>query len=239
MTLAGYFATMRQGRYQRSEERERSGMGLNDIWRNASREIGFYTKETFDSIPASPGVYGWFYPLRITSYDAESFVGEVNRVLNYDAGVKGSPRLSRDFDFKWLRAAIAVELGPNAFQLGNFKKIWDDATNLPGGFEELRRTVMKASIFMPPLYVGKTSNLRLRCMQHIQGSNGGNDFHNRYQQHASAVGAAARNVADLLFVCIKLGGFEDAAEQPTAGGDLEGLVEHLLKSLAKPPYSRL
>ena len=41
-------------------------MSLNDIWRNVTAEIGFYTNDTFESVPSSPGIYAWlaYYHIR-------------------------------------------------------------------------------------------------------------------------------------------------------------------------------
>ena len=66
-------------------------MRLNDVWLNVNKEIGFYTKETFERIPDGPGVYAWFYPLRITTEDPYQFIREVNLILNYDSNVNGKP----------------------------------------------------------------------------------------------------------------------------------------------------
>ena len=40
-------------------------ININDIWRNVSSQIGFFTKETATDIPEVPGIYGWFLPLWI------------------------------------------------------------------------------------------------------------------------------------------------------------------------------
>lgn len=145
-------------------------MGLNDIWRNVSKEIGFYTKETFQNVPAVPGVYAWFYPLRILTKDANAFVNEVNAVLNYDSGSRGVPKLQSIFTFKWEQVAVDLEFGNRQFEMQKFEDLWNVIIDDEKRFELLRQSIMKASIFMPPLYVGKTVNLNTRCGQHVEGT---------------------------------------------------------------------
>ena len=46
-------------------------MALNDVWRNLDREIGVVYRGRFENVPHEPGVYAWFYPLKITTDDIE------------------------------------------------------------------------------------------------------------------------------------------------------------------------
>ncbi len=93
---------------------------------------------------------------------------------------------------------------------------------------------MRASILMPPLYVGKTKNLNVRCNQHINGRSS-SQFHDRFENYAASIHATCNKVSDLLFVCVKTVDDErkvSAAEQP-----LEDLIEEIMKRIGKPPYS--
>ncbi len=162
---------------------------------------------------------------------------EVNTVLNYDAGSRGVPHAQGVFPFRWQRATVDVELAAKTFQMQNYAALWKEVTEDQARFERLRESVMKASLFMPPLYVGKTVNLSARCAQHVDGTGKANDFHNRYNDFAARVAASAREVRDLLFVCVRVPS-EDTDQDDFDGGDVEGLVEHMLKSMAKPPYSK-
>lgn len=159
-------------------------MRLNDIWRKVNKEIGFYTKETFDKVPTVPGVYAWFYPLRITTKDPHAFIREVNTVLNYDASTEGKPIAVLNEDkaikFAWKTIDLNLELNFKKPNLDNFISIWNEALKSEKTFHHLKRVVMKSSIIMPPLYVGKTTNLYVRCAQHINGNDRGKNFHSRY-----------------------------------------------------------
>jgi hypothetical protein len=211
-------------------------MPLNDIWLNVNKEIGFYTKETFDKIPDVPGVYAWFYPLRVLTEDPYKFIQEVNLILNYDSSVNGKPSKKALVEFQW--ETIDIDLGINSKKpnLGDCLKIWQKAVESKVKFDQLRRTIMKASIFMPPLYVGKTVHLRKRCLEHIKGKDGANDFNKRYCNFARMNEINSDKVEDLLFVCI--GTREETIDESLAGlKDLEKLVEAIMMNLSKPIYS--
>jgi len=208
-------------------------MRLNDVWLNVNKEIGFYTKETFETIPDGPGVYAWFYPLRIITKDPYQFIQEVNLILNYDSSVNGKPSKKKLVEFKW--ETIDLDLGINFKEpnLGNFLGIWQKAAESEAKFDQLRRIIMKASILMPPLYVGKTVQLRRRCLEHV---NGNSDFNKRYSSFAGKNKIKFDRVEDLLFVCIKTIE-ETKGESQTDIEDLEDLVEAIMKNLSKPIYS--
>ena len=207
-------------------------MRLNDVWRNVNHEISFFTKETFESVPDIPGVYAWFYPLRVNSKDPIEFIKEVNTVLNFDAKIGGKPVIKESFELSWRSIHLNIALMCNEPNLGKLKSIWDDATKNEESFNWLRRCIMKASIFMPPLYVGKAVGLKTRCHQHIHGNDKENNFHRRFTEFAIKNDIPAKNVSDLLFACIRT--IEDGKPQLT---HLESLVEEVLKHLAKPVYS--
>jgi hypothetical protein len=204
---------------------------LNDIWRNVNHEIGFYIKETFDDVPQVPGVYAWFYPLRITTRDPLEFIDQVNSIINYDCSSNGKPRKTTKFGLNWETITQHFEIDYQRITLDNFMDIWKKYSASDEMFDHLRSIIMKASIFMPPLYVGKTNNLYTRCKQHISGSNA-NDFHKRFEDYSKSLNLPADKVSKLLFVTIK-------AQNDKTGGndDLESLIEAILKILVKPKYS--
>lgn len=207
---------------------------LNDVWRNVNKEIGFYTNETFEAVPSSPGVYAWFYPLRITSENLNDFIEEVQLVLNYDCRKQGKLWRETTIDIGWdeLFQRIEFKVKKDIFN-SELTKIWSDTYQNRAEFDELRKVIMRASIFLPPLYVGKTKNLKTRCFQHINGRNDDNNFHTRFEKYAIKNNTNNRRVSDLLFVSIQT---KDESAQSTR---TEELVELILKHLSKPKYSEI
>jgi len=207
-------------------------MSLDNVWLNVDKEIGFFTKATFYSVPSSPGVYAWFYPLRVISTDPYEFLSQVSSILNYDATINDKPKRSTFLDFTWHTIDLNIELNFQRPNLNKFISIWNEAINDTISFDKLRRIIMKASIFMPPLYVGKTKDLNIRCIQHVNGNDRSNDFNSRYTSYAKKNKLVASKVSDLLFVCIRT--------KEETNGDLnntEELIEAIIKHLAKPVYS--
>jgi len=211
-------------------------MPLNDVWLNVNKEIGFYTKETFEKIPDGPGVYAWFYPLRIITKDPYQFIREVNLILNYDSHINGKPSNKGLLEFKWETIDFNLEINFKEPNLESFLEIWQNATESEASFDQLRRIIMKASIFMPPLYVGKTIRLRKRSLEHITGNDGKNNFNSRYNDFARKNKIQFDKVKDLLFVCIRTKE-ETKGESQADIEDLESLVEAIMKNLSKPIYS--
>lgn len=210
-------------------------MRLNDIWRNVNQEIGFYVRGTFDKVPRLPGIYAWFYPLRVTTKDPFAFINEVNTILNYDAFVEDKPYINTSNELSWERFLINFKREYKEPNLDNFMNIWNTAINSESTYNHLRRIIMKASIFMPPLYVGKTVNLFNRCSQHRNGNDINNNFSKRYSDFTNKHNLKNNKVSDLLFVTISTKEeleFDDYIE------DTESLVEEILKHLSKPAYSK-
>lgn len=188
-------------------------------------EIGFYTEETFEDVPPVSGVYAWFYPLRITTHNLGDFVAEVNKVFLYDSLKDDVPRRKDYFQFAWSQIQVALELKATNFEYGRFAELWQKLIQDEQAFDEFRKSIMKASILMPPLYVGKTINLSIRCGQHrADGS-----FHQRFERFAKKHSLSVRSISDLLFVCI--------STKAVQNEQVEDLAEHILKNLAKPAYS--
>lgn len=213
-------------------------MSLNDVWRNINQEIGIFWKGRWDDVPAGPGVYAWFYPLRISTYDLSAFLDDVSRVLSFDARSKGTAEQAVRARFTWEDVAMQLRLEPTMSDVpADVANHWARIAADPEGFERLRRVVMRGSLFMPPLYVGKTSSLSMRCRQHLTGT-GANDFHRRYHEFAESVSLRAREVNDLLFACIRTGREEQVErDSPDDEVVLEAVVEEILKRACRPRYS--
>lgn len=213
-------------------------MVLNDVWRTIGNEVGFYYEVNFEQVPSAPGVYAWFYPLRILSrsVDAlEKLAGQAQAVLNYDAGCDGPPERDAQLPVSWWRWGIRASRQPKPLELGALIPVWEQIVNSDALFEELQISLLKSSVFMPPLYVGKANNLNARCSQHIDGVTGANDFHRRYEDYARKLELPLRSVRKLIFVCVKTGAIPD----PSDGAEpspVHELVEGVMKSICAPPY---
>ena len=211
---------------------------INDIWRklngqSLNHELGFYTYETFDCIPSMPGFYAWFYPLRVHTKDLEEFIRSVNIILDYDATCLGNPTKTGQINFNWDNLILKASIESRHFNINSFSSIWDEYCKSDEKFKILKETLYRASFILPPLYVGKASDLHSRCSQHLRGTGDKNDFHNRYQEFAEIHKIPSKKVADLLFVCIKSGEKKEESEKS------EELYEAILKIFTKPKYSVL
>ena len=209
---------------------------LRSFWRKlngkfSNHELGFYTYETFKNIPSIPGFYAWFYPLQIHSKDLDEFIRTIKVVLDYDATSKGIPSSKGTVNFNWDILSFEATIISRPQNLESFRHIWDDYSSTDEKLQMLNETLHKASFILPPLYVGKATDLYERCQQHIKGGGDSNDFHLRYESYARENKIPLKTVSDLLFVCIKSG---ETREQSV---ESEKLFEAIIKLLAKPKYS--
>lgn len=208
-------------------------LNLNNIWRKVNSEISFYTSETFDNIPRQAGVYAWFYPLRIVTKDLNQFMDEVSIALNYDSYSNGAPVRELKYEINWESFSHRIEIVPGIPKVESFKHIWDYYSADDDRFNELRKIIMRSSIFLPPLYVGKAQDLNVRCFQHINNNQKNNSFHTRFEEYARIKNLRVKKVSDLLFVALR------TEEDNTISEQAEDLVEAILKYLAKPKYSKI
>ena len=215
-------------------------MSLNDVWRNINQEIGIFWKGRWDEVPAVSGVYAWFYPLRISTYDLTDFLEEVSKVLSFDARSNGPASRSLRARLTWEEIALQLRVGSSSPRIPqDVAAVWSKVVTDEASFERLRRVVMRGSLLMPPLYVGKTTSLNVRCHQHLAGT-AKNDFHKRFEDFAQLVGLRSAEVNDLLFACIRTGS-DSLPEpgEPVEGQEdpIEGVVEEILKRACRPRYS--
>jgi hypothetical protein len=207
-------------------------MNLPDIWRAVGNRIGFFTKETKSEIPEAPGCYAWFIPLWIYSEDLRQLVRHLTRVLLYEP-IDGGKR-EHIMKFNWDAVSVQVEKVPNVAvtdaKEAEWRRIMGDQ-QLRAAFEQ---ALMEASLLMPPLYVGKADNLRVRYTQHVDGVGPqANVFHNRFTTFARSVGLPL-TVSDLLFVCIKT---DPETDRALRDANVNELLEHILMQLCRPPFS--
>jgi len=212
-------------------------MSLDSVWEDIGREIFVFTSGNFDKVPDTSGIYAWFYPLRISSRNLEEFIDEIHRIHCYDAGIQGKAVHDSFIDFTWDRIGMQIEKHPKQVKIGKkITEIWEKCISDDALFHQLRKNVMKASIFLPPLYVGKATNLNNRCFQHRQETKE-NNFHNRYTKYAATVKATAKTIDDLIFACIVTSDLKGGEDSSESYSQLEDLVEEIVKYACRPIYS--
>lgn len=215
-------------------------MALSDVWRDISSYIKVYTANNFEEIPTSPGIYAWYYPIKLPSMDIDDLGEELSSVLNYDSTLKGNKTKTGDIDFNWKKIEVKLtEKNINKFPPGILKK-WNELSKNSKLVDDLEKIMLVGSILMPPLYIGKTNNLNLRCHQHRSSSfSDENNFHNRFEKfakgktHNNKKNLLTNNIEDLIFVCIKTDKLEINGNLDT---NSEELLEEIFKLFARPPY---
>lgn len=202
---------------------------INDVWYNIQQNVHFLTRSSFSQAPAVPAVYAWYYPLRVSTYDLREFMLEVLSVMSYDAKSEGETRLESTLTTTWrsyrLELAAATEIGPTP---AGFVETWKNACE--EDFDRLRMDLMRLSLFMPPLYVGKTNNLSRRIREHLEGRPPARGFHERFEEFAGRQGLSQKTIADLLCVAI-------TSPSEASSDDYVSLVEYIMKTLAAPGFS--
>ena len=107
------------------------------------------------------------------------------------------------------------------------------------GKSAFERALMEASIFLPPLYIGKADNLYNRYYQHINShadiSNTKNTFGRRFRLFVEGNPDLKVKLRDLLFVCISFEEKTDAKFKEDE--ELNNLLEQVLMGIICPPFS--
>lgn len=208
-----------------------STQNIEDVWRTIDDELGIHCqdKDNFEQIPDAPGVYAWFYPLYVTSRDFDEFLEQIRKVHLYDAWSKGVPRLEDEAKVGWLLLKRTIQFENPPIEIGEgLRKTWESLAANDDDFFRLREVFMRASLLMPPLYVGKAGTLNKRCYSHIRGIS---KFAERYERRAEELELTCRNVKDLLLLTLKTSSIDEEA-----GTAAEDLVEKVLNLVARPPY---
>jgi hypothetical protein len=216
-------------------------MSLNDELLGLDKKIKYYSLETFKDVPSDPGVYAWFYPLRIIGTDMLRLVDEINFIFNFnhDSASGGNSKMVgslgwRDYTLETKFTELSTT--SSLFAMWNdYISKYSSKDEFPEDSEEvkeLKRIIFISSVFLPPLYIGKTNDLHRRCFEHILGSADSNSFHNRFKKHVEYnKDASCRGIEDLLFACINTRDFSSLPQEN------EELIEKILMNLVKPIFS--
>ena len=199
-------------------------------WTATGGQLGFYTKHTKDRIPPVDGCYAWFLPLWIYHDDLDQQLEFLSQVFRYDP----SPERQVDAQFTWERVRLRLRRHADLKTKASSVRTWKSLLASPGTRAAVERTLLEASLLMPPLYVGKTTNLQRRYLQHVEGAGKLNDFHRRFGECVRETGMTI-NVSDLLFVCVKTAAQEIFPEPLQEG--VEDLIEEILMQACRPPFS--
>ena len=211
-------------------------MGHLNVFKNLTSvdgRLAFYTKETKDKIPELPGCYAWFLPLWFYTSDLDELMKVVSGVLDYDQ----QPEKEVAAPFTWQFVKLRIRRGTTIQVTDSVRTTWKRllADDLAQG--ALQETLLEASLLMPPLYVGRTRNLRQRYLQHTAGrGDDKNDFHSRFSACAAAL-QLQLSVSDLLFVSIRTKTELSQVLADVATDDVESLLEQILMQFCRPPFS--
>ena len=202
---------------------------INDVWYNFNERIYFLTRNTFDQAPSTAGVYAWYYPLRVSTYDLKEFINEVLLVMAYDSISGGTLKLSSEIQSSWRRYKFDLTSIPTIDNLPKaFIDSWNKVTN--NDFDSVRKDLMRFSLFMPPLYVGKTNSLVRRINEHVNGKANTNSFKQRFEEFAKSNSLSQQSVGDLLCVAVTSTNTEESEEYVN-------LMEYIMKILSAPGFS--
>lgn len=192
--------------------------------------LGFYTQETKEFIPEQPGCYAWFLPLWIYQTDMVSLMATVNDLYGYEQ----DPEKELNADFNWHSINVRVNSRRTVTQISaDLRDTWNRIVSDDEAKSALQQLLLEASLFMPPLYVGRTTNLKGRYLQHLTDK-GKNDFHSRFTE-CVARSNVTLEVGDLLFVCVRT--HDELGRKLEQFHNVELLVEQMLMQFCSPPFS--
>jgi hypothetical protein len=125
-------------------------MALDDVWRDIGSRLHIHWKGRFDYVPFKPGIYAWFYPLRLTSYSLDDFVAELNTVLAFDARSGGTAERALSTEIGWETIGVQVTKDPLSPDFSKrLRDVWGAIIADDEKYHAFRRDLMRASLFMP------------------------------------------------------------------------------------------
>ena len=155
---------------------------------------------------------------------------DIENIYLYDAKYKGQPEIKEVLPLTWRKLVINIKEEPNREEIeqGIYNE-WENIIEDDKKFEKFRELLLAASILMPPLYIGKTTNLYARCQNHLSGGDADkNNFKKRFENYAEEMKIGDKLVQNLIFACIYI--------DDNLGDEAHSLLEGILKISAKPPY---
>ena len=190
--------------------------------------LGFYTKETRKPVPKLPGCYAWFLPLWFYRENLDELMHIVGKLVAYD-------QLSErevDVPFTWDSVNFRVRRDAAFHATDDVRATWNNICTDEPTRQALQQILLEASLLMPPLYVGRTGNLKRRYLEHTAGR----ALHSRFTDYVAKLGIKI-GVSDLLFVCIATERELDKVLTDVAQSDLDKLIDPILMQFCRPPFS--
>jgi hypothetical protein len=123
----------------------------------------FVLNSDFRNIPSVPGVYNWYYPLRIYEEDTyEAFHSRVTFFLEYSLMNQGN---GLKFSTKNTWRQWELNLKTSIVQNSSIKKRWNEIKLN----RHLQKIILDSSVMFQPLYVGcAKEGLSKRIQSHIE-----------------------------------------------------------------------
>lgn len=221
---------------------------LFDGWARPTGQLHIFTSLTKDEIPSTGGCYAWFLPLWILHDDLGVLLEVVNRIFCYEQ----EPVRKLEASFNWEMVGLRVDRGATVSPQPASVDTWNRLLDEHRGRSALERVLLEASLLMPPLYVGRSTDLRARYRKHVRGGGDENSFHNRFRECLGRLGRemnderleSALEIEDLLFVCVTDGSKDDRGNDEAlsdrallARPEVETLIEEILMTICRPPFS--
>ena len=205
-------------------------MGRLNVFRDLTTDrsrLGFYTNETRHRIPELPGCYAWYLPLWCYDHDLDRLIRLVRGVLDYEPGKEQETGVQ----FNWDAVRLVVSRESTHEVVPSARETWNRLMRNESDRDWLQEILLEASLFMPPLYVGRTGNLRNRYTQHVDRGRSENTFHSRFSECETKLQLDI-SVSDLLFVSIVTRKRDDVERD-----DTESLIEQILMQFCHPAFS--
>lgn len=207
---------------------------INDIWRTIN--IGFYNYKDKERIPSSPGSYAWYCPLDIKSNNYDEFIQTYKTIFEYDSKQETSLVIRKtEIELPWKTLKQSMEFAlkqlPKERSLSNctIEDLWHEINTDKLLLRKFRIALLKSSILLPPLYVGKTNNLAKRHREHCESdiNSEKGSFKKRFMNHVTKNNINI-DFEDLIFFVTTLEDLPINSEE---------FLEEILKLFSQPIYS--
>jgi len=214
-------------------------VNINDVWIDVSNRIGFFTNESSGMIPNEPGIYAWFIPLwpPKNEENAKDYIEKITNFFSYDFYIGGNnKKATASTKFNWEEIFVSLEKNIITETGSTVEELWGEMKKNLDSSKAFSQALMEATILLPPIYVGKTDDLKGRYLSHVKGTMDKNDFHSRFSDFVDTANYKLA-VSDLLFVCIKTSREVNNVFINKRNKGLNFLLEQVIMRIARPPFS--
>lgn len=219
-----------------------------NILNTLNRRLKIFTHRDRHEIPESAGTYAWFFPLHVFNdyKDAQDLADFYRKVFALDSLFSAESNLSekqyiedrhtRSWQSVTLKAEVTIS--PGGELPSDCQKIWEKVQSDSLSKSVFEESLIAASLFTPPLYIGKAKDLKVRYSQHIQDSGFKARFDSFSRSHSIPL-----EVHNLIFCCLSLDADSENLMShemisDSDGKDMNYLLEQILMKSARPPFSK-